>query len=49
LPSELQRQVKEPWVITQKAPINATLDQRVVIGLKTWLVGEGPNQWGLVP
>ena len=39
LPAELRGD--EAWVITQKAPINADLDQRVVIGLKTMTVGSG--------
>ena len=39
LPAELRGD--EAWVVTQKAPINAELDQRVVIGLKTMTVGSG--------
>ena len=49
LPDELQKRVKEPWVITQKAPVDAELDQRMVIGFKTTLQVEGANYWGLVP
>jgi hypothetical protein len=48
LPSEMR--VEEDWVITQKAPINAEQDQRVVVGLKTMQLGTGgTNQWGPVP
>ena len=32
LPRDLR--VEEAWVITQKAPINAELDQRIVVGLR---------------
>ena len=48
LPSEMR--VDEDWVITQKAPINAELDQRVVVGLKSAHLGAGgTTQWGPVP
>jgi RNA polymerase sigma factor (sigma-70 family) len=40
----------EDWVITQKAPVNAELDQRIVIGLKSGHLGTGgSSQWGLAP
>jgi hypothetical protein len=42
--------VDEDWVITQKAPVNAELDQRVVIGMKTSRLGSGgTNDWVRVP
>jgi RNA polymerase sigma factor (sigma-70 family) len=47
LPSELRGD--EDQVITQKAPINAELDQRIVVGLTTWHLGAGgTNDWGPV-
>jgi hypothetical protein len=40
----------EDWVITQKAPVNAELDQRIVIGMKSGHLGTGgSSQWGLAP
>jgi hypothetical protein len=40
----------ENWVITQKAPVNAESDQRMVIGLKSGRLGTGgPSQWGMAP
>jgi hypothetical protein len=42
-------QIDEDWAITQKAPINAALDQRVVIGLKSSRLGSGHNQWSVTP
>ena len=48
LPSGMR--VDEDWVITQKAPVNAELDQRVVIGMKSArLGGGGTNDWAPVP
>jgi RNA polymerase sigma factor (sigma-70 family) len=48
LPSQMR--VEEDWVITQKAPIDAEQDQRVVVGLKFGHMGTGgTNQWGPVP
>jgi RNA polymerase sigma factor (sigma-70 family) len=47
LPSEMR--VHEDWVITQKAPVNAALDQRIVVGLKFTHLGSGGNQWGPAP
>lgn len=48
LPSELRGD--EARVITQKAPINAELDQRIVVGLTTWHLGTGgTNDWVHVP
>ena len=44
MPSEMQ--VEGDWVITQKVPINAELDQRWVVGLKGVRTGK---QWGTVP
>ena len=47
LPSELRGD--EDRVITQKAPINAESDQRIVVGLTTWHLGAGgTNDWGAV-
>ena len=47
LPSGLRGD--EAQVITQKAPINAELDQRIVVGLTTWHLGAGgTNDWGPV-
>ncbi|HYT60536.1 MAG TPA: sigma-70 family RNA polymerase sigma factor [Haliangiales bacterium] len=46
LPRGLREGLDEDWVITQKAPVNAELDQRVVIGLKTVNLGSrGTNDW----
>jgi RNA polymerase sigma factor (sigma-70 family) len=48
LPSEMR--TDEDWVITQKAPIHAELDQRIVVRLKSMQLGTGgTNQWELVP
>src|SRR5206468_4792543 len=48
LPEELRGE--ENWAITQKAPKNAVLDQRVVVGLKTLQLGRsGSNDWVSVP
>jgi len=48
LPSGMR--VDEDSVITQKAPVNAELDQRVVIGMKTSSLGQGgTNDWVRVP
>ena len=48
LPSGMR--VDEDWVITQKAPVNAELDQRVVIGMKMSSLGSGgTNDWVRVP
>ena len=48
LPSGMR--VDEDWVITQKAPVNAELDQPVVIGMKTSRLGHhGTNYWARVP
>ena len=44
LPSEMQ--VEGDWVMTQKVPINAELDQRWVVGLKGVRTG---RQWRTVP
>jgi hypothetical protein len=47
LPSGLRGD--EDRVITLKAPINAESDQRIVVGLTTWHLGEGgTNDWGPV-
>jgi len=47
LPSGLRGD--EAQVITQKAPINAESDQRIVVGLTTWHLGAGgTNDWGPV-
>jgi len=44
LPSGMR--VDEDWVITQKAPVNAALDQRVVVGMKDTQLGTGStNDW----
>jgi hypothetical protein len=38
--------VEDEWVITQKAPVDATRDQRFVIGQKTTHLGQGgTNDW----
>lgn len=37
LPSQMQ--IDGDWAITQKAPVNATLDQRFVVGLKGMRIG----------
>ncbi len=44
-----EMQIGEPWVISQKAPVNAALDQRIFIGLKRMRLGSGTNQWDHVP
>ena len=46
LPSGMR--VDEDWVITQKASVNAELDQRVVIGMKSSRLGSGgTNDWAV--
>ncbi len=48
LPGSLQ--VNEPWVITQKAPVNADVDQRFVVGLHiTRFGGRGADVWNIAP
>jgi hypothetical protein len=38
--------VEDEWIITQKAPVDATRDQRFVMGLKTMQLGRGgTNDW----
>jgi len=51
LPSSLvsHREAGEGFVITQKAPVNAALDGRVCIGLKSWKGGHGTNVWFPLP
>lgn len=42
--------VGQDWVITQKAPINAAVDQRFVVGVKMMHWGEGGTQdWARIP
>jgi len=42
--------VDEDWVITQKTPINAERDQRVVVGLKNMHLGTATtNDWVVSP
>jgi hypothetical protein len=42
--------IDEGWVITQKAPVNAELDQRIVLGMKEVQLGHGStNDWVLAP
>lgn len=39
----------DPWVITQKGPRNAQMDQRIVVGLKTMGAGRGgTNDWAIL-
>jgi len=48
LPAGLR--VDEDWVITQKAPMDAERDQRIVVGLKVTRLGSGgSNDWVRVP
>ena len=51
LPSSLvsHREAGEGFVITQKAPVNAALDGRVCLGLKSWKGGHGTNVWVPLP
>jgi RNA polymerase sigma factor (sigma-70 family) len=44
LPSQMR--VEEDWVITQKAPVNAAMDQRIVLGMKNSRMGmRTTNDW----
>ena len=49
----LQAQLEEDWYITQKAPVNKALDQRILVGLKRLRsFGYGyapPDFWDTVP
>jgi RNA polymerase sigma factor (sigma-70 family) len=46
LASDLQAQLREDWFITQKAPVNAALDQRYLCGLnEAHLFADGPPHW----
>jgi RNA polymerase sigma factor (sigma-70 family) len=46
LAPDLQAQLKEDWFITQKAPVNAALDQRYLGGLnEVHLFADGPPHW----
>lgn len=47
LPADMH--IDGEWAITQKAPVNAGLDQRVAVGLKGTRLGFGTNQWAVVP
>jgi RNA polymerase sigma factor (sigma-70 family) len=48
LPSVMR--VNEDWVLTQKAPVNAGLDQRIVIGMREKHLGSGgAEQWAAAP
>ncbi|MBI2947480.1 MAG: sigma-70 family RNA polymerase sigma factor [Verrucomicrobia bacterium] len=48
---ELQGQLDEDWYITQKAPVNAALDQRILVGLKNvHSFSDGPPSfWDTAP
>jgi len=50
LVKELQVLVKEDWVITQKAPVNEALDQRILVGLSNVRLSGTriTNRWVLV-
>jgi RNA polymerase sigma factor (sigma-70 family) len=49
LAEDLQAQLGEDWFITQKAPVNAALDQRYLAGLKeTHLFADGPPHWWIL-
>jgi hypothetical protein len=44
LPSQMR--LEEDWVITQKAPVNAAMDQRIVLGMKNSRTGmRTTNDW----
>ncbi|MDB6124357.1 MAG: hypothetical protein JWQ71_3350 [Pedosphaera sp.] len=43
LASELR--VDGDWVIIRKDPVNAALDQNIIVGLGTQRIGRGKNQW----
>ena len=49
----LQAQLEEDWYITQQAPVNKALDQRILVGLKrVRSFGYGyapPDFWDIVP
>jgi RNA polymerase sigma factor (sigma-70 family) len=46
LAPDLQKQLTEDWFITQKAPVNAALDQRYLQGVnETKLFADGPPHW----
>ncbi len=43
-------QVDDEWVITQKGPVDANLDQRLVVGLRQMRIGTGgSSDWVEVP
>ena len=48
---DLQAQLDEDWYITQRAPVNAALDQRILYGLKKGhsFADGPPDWWDLVP
>lgn len=49
LAPDLQAQLNEDWFITQKAPVNATLDQRYLGGLnENHLFADGPPHWWIL-
>jgi RNA polymerase sigma factor (sigma-70 family) len=51
LVKELQEQLEEDWYVTQKAPVNRALDQRILRGLKRVhsLGYAPPDFWDVVP
>jgi hypothetical protein len=43
-------QVDDEWVITQKGPVDANLDQRFVVGLRQTRIGTGgSSDWVVAP
>jgi hypothetical protein len=49
LAADLQAQLHEDWFVTQKAPVNAALDQRYLGGLnEAHLFADGPQHWWIL-